>query len=953
MKTFLKISLALLLFGVRLSAQPVHCIYDAINCMSLTAAAAPFNSAITIQPWPMTNSVSLYGVHFIPGVPTTFTPTNAPGGTNATLDLYLWPNTYRLTIAGIPQALLFPVSSNSATVEIASLITSGAVVTYPLPGNYSVTVDTNDVNPGLLATKLIGNGFISFGVTNIAGVEYLQANLTSSNLNISVSSTNFTGVLSPTNLPAAVAYTPSNNAFLGTNTFAGISASNLVIGGFTAGLITNSAYLSGFSGEPGMNGLFVALSSIQVTNYASKYFATFAGGQWFWQNAAGNTRFTTYTEYTNTFTIAGGTGPGGASVQAPSSSGPMVWNGSNVFTSLQSPNAVIGGFFSGKTTDQIGLTNGDFSLSQLLFLGQPQVDWKNDQLNDTAGTLAIDWSARQLYDLHRNPFLSYAASTNATIYGNLAVTGAVSASSFNLTNGLTAATVSASAFSGNASGLTNVQGSNIVGSVSNAATAAPGSPILTNGLADILVSNFSAYVSGLGVGHYTNYSNSSTLGLQELISEAPNGTNAYTAYGHEVDIQAGWYNITNPVIFHGAPHVVGKGMVVLNFAGGSNSVSAFTTNNVWAWYSSGSQLDKMAKAQKISMFSTDTNISDNPTFENIIFRAGTNVPAILFSAFGNNPHFVNCYFAGPDTFRDGVNSVAPNSALVLLPSQVHVAPAVIGLFADGASETVVSRCYFSDLAYGIEMDNSGDGYATFDGVYTSVIGQWANNNTNFYSQLWPLSIGAGVYNRGVFGGHLFGFVPYQNQVCFLTDDTALDGAFNIEPFTVQADTYTVGIIPTGNGSSGIGSVPFPYPVNIFTNAANGAFVPSGSGSTGSPEADITADAVNIFESVGDVNACSWYANNVLVFQVNIGSHLFYVGPNYTLTTAGSTVVGSSLNSYAAITATNFIGNTIGLTNLGGFTGQTNATAPGNTSVIKVWINFTNASGGVFKLGAYQ
>lgn len=38
---------------------------------------------------------------------------------------------------------------------------------------------------------------------------------------------------------------------------------------------------------------------------------------------------------------------------------------------------------------------------------------------------------------------------------------------------------------------------------------------------------------------------------------------------------------------------------------------------------------------------------------------------------------------------------------------------------------------------------------------------------------------------------------------------------------------------------------------------------------------------------------------------------------------------------------------------GGLLGPTNASAPGNASAIKAWVNYTNSSGGVFKLPLYQ
>jgi hypothetical protein len=44
-------------------------------------------------------------------------------------------------------------------------------------------------------------------------------------------------------------------------------------------------------------------------------------------------------------------------------------------------------------------------------------------------------------------------------------------------------------------------------------------------------------------------------------------------------------------------------------------------------------------------------------------------------------------------------------------------------------------------------------------------------------------------------------------------------------------------------------------------------------------------------------------------------------------------------------------NNVTFTN--GITGVTNATAPANTTTIRVWINFTNTAGVLFKLPGYQ
>jgi len=69
----------------------------------------------------------------------------------------------------------------------------------------------------------------------------------------------------------------------------------------------------------------------------------------------------------------------------------------------------------------------------------------------------------------------------------------------------------------------------------------------------------------------------------------------------------------------------------------------------------------------------------------------------------------------------------------------------------------------------------------------------------------------------------------------------------------------------------------------------------------------------------------------------------------------SAIVGSvpvNLTNLANIFVGTFIGNGAGLTNII-FCGPTNATPPADPVTIKAWANFTNASGGVFKLPLYQ
>ena len=62
-------------------------------------------------------------------------------------------------------------------------------------------------------------------------------------------------------------------------------------------------------------------------------------------------------------------------------------------------------------------------------------------------------------------------------------------------------------------------------------------------------------------------------------------------------------------------------------------------------------------------------------------------------------------------------------------------------------------------------------------------------------------------------------------------------------------------------------------------------------------------------------------------------------------------INASLDADGKLTG-NFTGDGSGLTNLR-FAGTTNAVPPANTTLVKAWLNFTNVTGGVFKLPLYQ
>jgi hypothetical protein len=100
----------------------------------------------------------------------------------------------------------------------------------------------------------------------------------------------------------------------------------------------------------------------------------------------------------------------------------------------------------------------------------------------------------------------------------------------------------------------------------------------------------------------------------------------------------------------------------------------------------------------------------------------------------------------------------------------------------------------------------------------------------------------------------------------------------------------------------------------------------------------------------------WYANLGIV-ATNDGNVYGYGfcgnGKNLTNLNVGNFASGNSSSSN--LWNGSFHGNGAGLTNVTAlyYTGITNSIPPANTTIVRAWVNFTNAAGGVFKMPLYQ
>jgi hypothetical protein len=109
--------------------------------------------------------------------------------------------------------------------------------------------------------------------------------------------------------------------------------------------------------------------------------------------------------------------------------------------------------------------------------------------------------------------------------------------------------------------------------------------------------------------------------------------------------------------------------------------------------------------------------------------------------------------------------------------------------------------------------------------------------------------------------------------------------------------------------------------------------------------------VNIPDSGNaDVYIQSWDATHPAVPQ---GAIYFANQLNGVLASNLSSVLPNDQRQMVLANAANQFAGTFTGSFVGSFNGPTNAAVPGNTSTIRAWVNYTNSTGGTFKLPLYQ
>jgi hypothetical protein len=186
-------------------------------------------------------------------------------------------------------------------------------------------------------------------------------------------------------------------------------------------------------------------------------------------------------------------------------------------------------------------------------------------------------------------------------------------------------------------------------------------------------------------------------------------------------------------------------------------------------------------------------------------------------------------------------------------------------------------------------------------------------------------------------------------------------------------------------TNGLSTIPYVQAqIQAATNGLAGGTVPNGLVTNNSPAAVVVTGAgVASALATNSVTSPNVIANNVIVSNSLTGpASLSLTNPNCTNIFAGQVLAGL-LNSTNAAGTNNLAGNLniggnltaanvvplqngyIPYTNLNpvvftswiqftnAINGNTNAVAATNTTTIRAWVNFTNLSGGVFKLPLYQ
>lgn len=244
MKFLIRFVLVLVLFLVLekpapLGATPVQ--YIAKNFYAMLGSTNAFTNAITLQPWPDSAGVTLFGSGFVVGPPVTVDP-----GVAGSNQFNLFPNQYRITWASLPYGVLVSIPDSTNVQNLVSNITSGAgVFYYTNNANFKVFGSAGDTTAGYLTDKIKVDSTLTLTTNNTGGSLSAQIGLASSN--------NYFG------------------RFSGSGSNLTISASNVLangtipLGALPAGTFTNSA---------GMTNYVNSVSNNVFTNLTSLYLAS-------------------------------------------------------------------------------------------------------------------------------------------------------------------------------------------------------------------------------------------------------------------------------------------------------------------------------------------------------------------------------------------------------------------------------------------------------------------------------------------------------------------------------------------------------------------------------------------------------------------------------------------------------------------------------------------------------
>jgi hypothetical protein len=397
------------------------------------------------------------------------------------------------------------------------------------------------------------NGVNGTNGTNTNALNASQSNVVASAI-INSSGTNITVPpdTAATLHQSNVVSTAANNIFPGTNTFTGVITSNLQIGGLTINVPTNTILLSGNSDTN--LGFFLPVSATLLTNSLQQSFVLYNAGLWYVMDSFGRTHYSRGTNFVGTWNIgAYGIGPAPVSALVPVINGAVVIGGnSNVlFNGISGVNANLSGLFSGQaiifnTPPSLGagsvpyIGSGGLVFGATTGAGQVTVGTPFTggglMATNAGGNLLFHFKGTtgDLF-IHGNLILGSTDGLNGTRAGN---------AMFADTNTLL---IAGTGGQYDAGGLTNLQSTNLVGTVPMSNLP---SVVITNGqpgVAVITVSNASTAGMASTAGTATNAPDGSALVSSNYLTTNLWTASAYAAYllTNGVVAQANAVNPTN------------------------------------------------------------------------------------------------------------------------------------------------------------------------------------------------------------------------------------------------------------------------------------------------------------------------------------------------------------------------------------------------------------------------